>query len=238
MKRIAAAAALILAFAACSAGGGGGAPPSDFAPAQTEYLPPAGKGRVVVVLSGHSGPSQYKPIAAEVATLGYYTVLLDGKDILAEDQHGGERLQAAILRAQKSPSALPGKVAVIGFSQGGGGALTYATRLPDLVAIVVAWYPQTDFITRHTDYKTYVGRMKVPALILAGEKDNYYDCCVIESMRALEASARELGTPLDLVVYPEANHGFNLPAGLGYRAADTADAWGRSTALLRQYLGG
>jgi dienelactone hydrolase len=237
MKRIVAAAALILvACAACS--GGGATAPDDSAPAQTEYLPPAGKGRVVVVLSGHSGPYQYKPIAAEVAKLGYYTVLLDGKDILAADQHGGERLEAAILRAQQTPNALPGKVAVIGFSQGGGGALTYATRLPDLVAIVVAWYPQTNFITRYSDYKTYVGRMKVPTLILAGEKDNYHDCCLIESMRVLEASARELGTPLDLVVYPEANHGFNLPAGLGYRADDAADAWGRSTALLRQYLGG
>lgn len=187
-----------------------------------------------MLLSGHSGPSQYQPIAVDIARLGYYAVLLDGKDILATDQRGGERLKAAILRAQRSDHAVPGKVAVIGFSQGGGGALTYATRLPDLVAIVVTYYPETDFITRYTDYKTFVSRFQVPILILAGGEDTYHNCCLIETMRVLETSAREVGAPLELIVYPHADHGFNLRSG--YRPDDAADGWRRTTALLRQYL--
>ena len=143
-----------------------------------------------MLLSGHSGPSQYQPIAVDVARLGYYAVLLDGKDILAADQRGGERLKAAILRAQRSDHAVPGKVAVIGFSQGGGGALTYATRLPDLAAIVVTYYPETDFITRYTDYRTFVSRFQVPVLILAGGEDRY---TIVASSRPCGCSRPQRG---------------------------------------------
>ena len=50
-------------------------------------------------------------------------------------------MRRAIERAQRSPKALPGKTVVIGFSMGGGGALTYAAGMPDLVSAVVAYYP-------------------------------------------------------------------------------------------------
>jgi dienelactone hydrolase len=204
------------------------------APARAEYPPPAGKGRVVIILSGRSGPRNYRPIAAELAARGYYTVLLDGNDIQGWDRDGSTRLKATVLRAQQSANALPGKAAVIGFSLGGGGALAHATRLPDLVAAVVAWYPATYSIG---DEKTYVAQIKVPTLILAGGMDRYGNCCLIGTMRALEAAARDLGKPLDLVVYPEAEHGFNLPAFGTYRPDDAADGLRRTTAMLRQYLG-
>jgi alpha-beta hydrolase superfamily lysophospholipase len=224
----------MLLLAACGDAGNPETWPEVAAPAQTEYPPPAGTGRVVIVLSGAGGPVSFQPIAAELAKLGYDTVLLDGNDVSMSGGYGGGRLKAAILRAQQSPSALPGKVAVVGFSLGGGEALTYATRLPDLVAVVVAWYPLTRYI--ETDDKAYVGGMKVPTLILAGGRDDFYDCCTIESMRALEAAARELGTPLDLVVYPEADHGFNIPSFGRYRPGDSADGRRRTAALLQQYL--
>src|SRR3954453_16883133 len=40
--------------------------------ATTEYLPAAGKGRVVVLLSGQTGPTNYIPIAKDIAKAGYY----------------------------------------------------------------------------------------------------------------------------------------------------------------------
>jgi dienelactone hydrolase len=40
---------------------------------------------------------------------------------------------------------------------------------------------------------------------------------------------------MDLVVYPNADHGFI--AGPNYRADDAADAWKRTTAALQQALG-
>jgi hypothetical protein len=81
---------------------------------ETDLSPPSGKGRVVIVLSGSDGPDSLKDYAGKIAALGYYTVLLDGKAILAVDKQGGKRLKDVIAKAQSAPNALPGKVAVIG----------------------------------------------------------------------------------------------------------------------------
>jgi len=122
----------LVAAAACSSAITTGA--GRDGPAQTAYPPPGGKGPIVVLLSGHSGPDYYQPIAAAVARLGYYAVLLDGKDILTREQDGLGNLRQAIARAQASPYALSGRTAVIGFSQGGGAALVHAADLPEVVS--------------------------------------------------------------------------------------------------------
>jgi len=44
---------------------------SPFARAQEEFPPPQGKGRLVVVSSGMSGPEHYKTVARAIAQLGY-----------------------------------------------------------------------------------------------------------------------------------------------------------------------
>jgi dienelactone hydrolase len=201
-------------------------------PAQTAYAPPSGKGPIVVLLSGQSGPGQYQPIAAEVAKLGYYAVLLDGKDIRTSDQDGRANLRAAIERAQTSPNAVPGKAAVIGFSRGGGGSLVHAADMPEQVSAVVAYYPATSFIA---DASLIAERFRVPVLILAGQRDTYHNCCLIASMRAIERGARERARPFELVVYPYADHGFNLPRSGNYRGDDEADAWKRTVEMLRRH---
>ena len=214
-------------------------------PAQTAYAPPGGKGRVVMVLSGHSGPSHYTTDAAAIAKLGYYAVLLDVKDILAADGQGGERLRQATARAQASPNAVPGKVAVVGYSQGGGGALAYATQMPNTVAGIVVYYPQTEFILRRSDVKTFVAKFKVPVLMMAGEADVYNNCCLIDTARSIDAAAHDAGVALEFVSYPGAKHDFNhseyaaarkLPPGLGYDSGAESDAWKRTTAALAKYL--
>lgn len=219
----------LLALTGCSgamttAGGDG--------PAQTAYAPPSGKGPIVVLLSGHSGPGQYQPIAGAVAKLGYYAVLLDGKDILTREDVGRGNLARAIERAQASPHAVPGKAAVIGFSRGGGGSLAFAAEMPEQVVAVVAYYPQTSFVS---DPSLIAQRFKVPVLILAGQRDRYHNCCLIESMRAIERAARERDAPFELVVYPYADHGFNLPGSGNYRGDDEADAWKRTVEMLRHH---
>jgi dienelactone hydrolase len=232
LATVAGLAALVLLAGCGDQGTGGGAEIA--APAQTEYPPPSGKGRIVIVLSGAGGPRHFRDVSAELAKLGYYTVLVDGKDIPGWNADDDLTLGAAIRRAQHSAHALPGKAAVIGFSLGGGGALINATRLPDLVAAVVAWYPATYYLT---DDESYVAQIKVPTLILAGGQDRYGNCCMIGTMRSLAAVARKQGKPLDLVVYPEADHGFNLPVLPTYRPDDAADGLRRTAAVLRQYLG-
>ena len=199
---------------------------------QFEYYPPSGRGPMVILLSGYSGPGAYRSYAAEVSRLGYYAVLLNGNSVSAA-QDGERNLRSAIERAQRSPKALPGKVAVIGFSMGGGGALTHAAHMPDIVSVVVAYYPMTTHIL---DMRSFAAKFQVPILVLAGEQDFYgANCCLIESMRAMEAAAKEGGASFELVVYPNANHAFNLRTFGTFRAEDAADAWQRTSRMLRQY---
>lgn len=220
----------LLAASACATGGVTTAAGPE-GPAQAAYAPKSGRGPIVIVLSGQSGPGLYHGYAAELAGVGYYAVLLDGKDVLTGEQDGLANLRKAIERAQRAPQALAGKAAVVGFSLGGGGALTHAARMPDLVAAVVAYYPVTRFVQ---DMASYAARFRVPILVLAGERDRYRDCCVIESMRAMEAAAGGRDTPFQLVVYPYAEHGFNLRTG-AYRGDDDIDAWNRTREMLRRY---
>jgi dienelactone hydrolase len=208
-------------------------------PAQTAYAPAAGRGPVIVVISGQTGPNSYQSYAAELAKLGYYAVLVDGKDILNKSQWPDPvNLRKTIERGQRSPNGQPGKVAVIGFSLGGGGALLHAAAMPELVSMVVAYYPFTREWADKVNW--FVKRFRVPVMMLAAEKDRYKECCVIEMARSMESSAKANNVALELVVYPEANHGFNLqtgahgePAG-SYRADDDRNAWKRTVEMLKQ----
>ena len=208
-------------------------------PAQTAYAPASGKGPIVVVISGQTGPNSYQSYAAELAKLGYYAVLLDGKDILNPQLTGATALKATIERAQKSPAAVPGKAAVIGFSLGGGGALYNAAPMQDLVSVVIAYYPYTKSWVDKIGW--FVKRFRVPVLVMAAQRDRYQGCCLVETAQAMEAAAKEAGAKFELVVYPDADHGFNLESGArgepmrAYRRDDDRDAWRRTLEMLKQY---
>ncbi len=207
--------------------------------AQTAYPPDNGPGPVIIVISGQMGPASYQSYAAELARLGYYSVLVAGKDILNPELTGPANLRKTIERALQSPSAVKGKVAVIGFSLGGGGALYNAANMPNLVSMVVAYYPYTKTWVNKID--SLVSHFQVPVLVLAAQRDRYKDCCVIETAQAMEAAAKAKGARFELVVYPEANHGFNLKTGASgepmgaYRGDDDRDAWGRTVDMLKVY---
>lgn len=198
---------------------------------EKEYDPPSGRGPLVILLSGASGLERYLSYSEDVARLGYYAVLLDGNTYALD---GSGDLRRAIEQAQRSPKTFPGKAAVIGFSKGGGGALAHAASMPDLVSAVVAYYPMTRNVP---DMQSLTAQFKVPILVLTGELDSWYACCRIESMRLMETAAKEGGKSFELVVYPKANHMFNLKIdGLNFfRAEDSADAWQRTTKMLGQY---
>ena len=80
----------------------------------------------------------------------------------------------------------------------------------------------------------FAARFAVPILMLAGGEDQYHSCCLIETARTIETLARERGAVFELIVYPKAGHGFNLPTG--YRMADADDAWRRTLAMLQTHF--
>jgi dienelactone hydrolase len=92
----------------------------------------------------------------------------------------------------------------------------------------VLYYPATSWIP---DINALVGRINVPVLLLAAEKDSYRNCCPIERARQIEQAAKGRGLAFEMVVYPQADHAFDLP-GPQHRAADTDDAWQRTSAML------
>ncbi len=200
------------------------------AAAQQEFPPPQGKGRVVVVASGLSGTEHYTPVSKDLAQLGYDVVLFDGSAM--EGTHG-DALKTAIAEAQQMPHALPGKVALVSFSAGGGISLYYGTQWPDKVAGAVLWYPATMFIK---DTPGFVSRLKVPVLMLAGEKDTYRNCCLVSMARSLADAARGAGQPFELVTYPRTEHDF-VKGGSHYNREAYDDAIKRTAAKLQEYLG-
>jgi len=201
------------------------------APAQQEFPPPQGKGRVVVLASGTSGPAHDTTVAREIAELGYDVVLFDGNQMAGTH---GDGVKADILEAQQMPHALPGKVVLVGFSLGGGMCLYFATQWPDLVAGAVLWYPENSFIH---DPPGFASRLKVPVLMFAGAMDHYRnDGSSADKDRTLAAAAIAAGKPFELIVYPEADHDF-VKGGDHYRPEDYADAFKRTADRLKVYLG-
>jgi alpha-beta hydrolase superfamily lysophospholipase len=219
---------LVSALAASGVAAAQGAAPAP-PPATQLFEPPAGKGRGVLVVSGQSGPGNYAAVAKQIAGLGFHVALIDGNDVFKKDNAGLPAFKAAVDALAASPKTVPGKLGAVGFSLGGGAVLTYATRMPDRFAAVVAYYPFTSFITKPDDF---AAQIKVPTLILAGGKDTFRDCCKIERARKL-AELGKAGTAsvIELVEYPQAEHIFILP-GAQFRAADAADALKRTAAHL------
>jgi len=199
--------------------------------AQKEFPPPQGKGRIVLVASGMSGPEHYETVSREIAALGYDVVLFDGN---AMENTNGEGLRSAVTQAQQAAHGLPGKLAIVGFSLGGGMALYYGVQLPDTVAGVIAWYPANAFIK---NIPGWVDKVKVPVLMFAGEKDNFRDgCCTAQKAHVLEDAGKAGGIQVELVTYPKTDHDF-VKDGAHYNPTAYADAFQRTAARLKDLLG-
>ncbi len=198
--------------------------------AQEEFPPPQGKGRLVVVSSGKSGPEHYKTVARAIAQMGYDVVLFDSNPM--EGTHG-EGLKTALAQAQQMPNALPGKAALVGFSLGGGITLGFGVHWPDQVAVVIAWYPAT--IAFH-DIPSYANSIQVPVLMFAGESDNYHNCCMIETAHTIATAATAAGKQFELITYPKTDHDF-VDGGSHYSPKSYQDALARTGAKLKEALG-
>lgn len=205
--------------------------------AKTEVLVPGGdRGAIVVVLSSSSGPAVHQPFARALAAAGYYVVLADGRDFLValgagdlRGMHGAVELDRVIAAAQTAPQAIPGKVAVVGFALGGAAALKHAAPLDRSVAAIVAFYPNLKPLG--SDLAGLAEQIRVPVLVLAGEKD--LTCCHAGTVQELAAAAKQ--APFELKSYTASGHAFDIPTSPGHVAADADDATGRAMQFLKRW---
>ena len=197
--------------------------------AQEEMPPPAGKGRVVVVVSGQSGPLHYREVASKIAALGYDVVLFDSNPMVGTH---GQALRAAIAQAQQMPHALAGKVGLVGFSAGGAVVLGFGSGWSDQVAVVAAWYPGTSVFKNVPGWAKHLA---VPVVMFAGESDTYLDCCLIGKARELADAAKAANKQFELTTYPSTDHDF-VVGGAHYDSHSYSDAFARTDAALKRYL--
>jgi dienelactone hydrolase len=201
------------------------------AQAQQEFPPPQGKGRVVVMGSGMSGPEHYTMVARAVAELGYDVVLFDGN---TWEGTQGEGVKTAIQQSLQMPHALPGKVVLVGFSLGGGMELYYGAPWSDQVLGAVLWYPANQFIQ---NVSGWADRLSIPMLVFAGGKDHFRNgCCTAAKDVALKDAAVAAGKKFDLFVYDDADHDF-VRDGAHYNRADDTDAFNKMAERIKFYFG-
>ena len=135
-------------------------------------------------------------------------------------------LDAAVAWAAKTGKGNVDKLGITGFCWGGRIVWLYATHSPRLKA-GVAWYGRLVGPTTPLQPKNpidVVRDLKAPVLGLYGGADQGIPLDSIEQMRAALKAA---GKPAEIVVYPDAPHGFFADYRPSYRPEDARDGWKR-----------
>jgi len=182
----------------------------------------------------------YLAIAPELyARQGDVSKISDMKEVMkivanAPDAQVMSDLDACVAWVEKSGQGNASKLGITGFCWGGRIVWLYAAHSPKLKA-GVAWYGRlvgpTDELHPKNPIDVVPG-LKAPVLGLYGGKDQGIPPESIEQMRAALKAA---GKPSEIVVYPEAGHGFNADYRPSYHKASAEDGWKRMQAWFKKY---
>lgn len=200
-------------------------------PAHVER-PASGAGPLLILLTGADGAPNHLLQAQAFGREGWVVVVVDSNAVMSDPP---ALLAELARRALARPEVRSPKAAVVGYSLGGWLVIAHANRMPEHFSAAVAFYPST---FRAGEPKAFLASppVQVPTLMLAGVKDTYMGCCLIDRARAMLATGRlpEIAAPIELVEYPEADHGFVLPAfPRVFRPDDAADAVRRAADFLK-----
>ena len=181
----------------------------------------------------------YFAIAPELyARLGNVVKMTSIDEILgtvdrAPDTQMMSDLDATVAYAKSTAKANTSKLAITGFCRGGRTVWMYAAHNPNLNA-AVAWYgsladkPSDAMPTQPLDI---VRELKAPVLGLYAGRDQGIPQDQVEKMRAAMKAAGKKG---EIVVYPDADHGFNADYRPSYNKAAAEDGWKRMLAFFKQ----
>jgi carboxymethylenebutenolidase len=221
----------------------------------TYYARPTGAGPFPLVLVNEEifGVHDYiKDVCRRFAKLGYVAVApeiyfregditkvtdmgqLIGQFISkAPDDRVMADLDAAVAWAEANKGDAK-RLGVTGFCRGGRNTWMYAAHNPTLKA-AVAWYGPIEGQTTAIQPKTVMdiaAEIHCPLLGLYGAQDTGIK---MDDVRAAAAKAKAAGKTVEIVIYPDAPHGFHADYRPSYRPADAADGWTRLQAWFKKY---
>ncbi|WP_375455597.1 dienelactone hydrolase family protein [uncultured Methylobacterium sp.] len=141
-------------------------------------------------------------------------------------------LDATVAWAASAAKGDPARLGAMGWCRGGRGAWLYDAHRRDLKA-AVAWYgplggEPSDIQPRSAGERA--GEIHAPLLALYGGADTGIPVASVEAARD---KAKAAGRHVELVVYPEAPHGFHADYRPSYRKDAAEDGWRRALAFLK-----
>lgn len=181
----------------------------------------------------------YCAVAPELyARQGDLSTMTDAKviirDVIAKtpDAQWIADLDAAAAWAVSASNGDGTRLATMGWCRGGRGVWLYAAHRRDLKA-GVAWYgpvggERTAIQPRTAD--DVAGEIHAPILALYGGADTGIPVASVEAARDKAVAA---GKSVELVVYPNAPHGFHADYRPSYRREAAEEGWTRALAFLK-----
>jgi carboxymethylenebutenolidase len=207
---------------------------------------------VLVVQEVFGVHEHIKDIVRRLAKLGYYAIapelyarqgnpaeIKDPKELITKivskvpDEQVMSDLDATLVYAKSSDKADLSKLAVTGFCWGGRITWLYAGHQPALKA-AVAWYGVDRAHSELTPNNPLdvIPDLKCPVLGLYGGADKSIPRELIDKRQAACAAA---GKTCDMMIYPDAPHGFNADYRPSYRADAAKDGWAKMLAWFKDH---
>lgn len=194
----------------------------------------------VIILYGASGwRPEYISIAKELADSGFIALVLDyyaetKKDTLQTDiglmwPKWEAMIRSAVTFLQEDSSTKKGSVGLIGYSRGAFLAISSASSIPDVRAVV-------DYFGGGSSEKDVLAsqvRNFPPLLILHGEKDEVVPVSMAYSLRDAVIAQ---GGEVEMKIYPNQPHGYNATWSPYYSKQDAIDSFQRMVDFLHRRL--
>jgi carboxymethylenebutenolidase len=219
------------------------------------FAKPAHKGSFPVILVNEEifGVHEYiKDVCRRLAKVGYLAVateyyarigdlskMTDAKQIVTDviskapdDQYMSDLDSTADWALHNGGSAA--RVGVMGFCRGGRQTWLYAAHRSGLKAAVAFYGPLLGTPTpiQPKTALDLADQIKCPLLGLYGGQDASIP---IDSVHQAEAKAKAAHKIVEIVIYPDAPHGFHADYRPSYRQADAEDAWKRALAWFHRF---
>jgi carboxymethylenebutenolidase len=126
------------------------------------------------------------------------------------------------------------KLAVMGFCRGGRAVWLYAAHNAELKAAVAFYGPVNTPATsiQPKNVLDIAAQIKCPLLGMYGGKD---PSIAVSDVEKAERLAKDAGKTVEIVIYPDAGHGFHADYRPSYNAHDAQDGWARALAWFQKY---